>query len=166
MLTYIDFAIVLPVFDSPNSSKIFKELTKGQNAAAAAAAEEGVGTSVSGNLDSDFEAWSRGKCLYVCSICLWETRNCNEFWKHSLGSHQLSIADYKSHHGDPCIERNTTECKSCFKILRHDPGSLENHVAKMHEMTLKEYFDSFVAVKKKPKFGKESLIDIFKCGHP
>jgi hypothetical protein len=142
--SYFYLTIIILVLDSPNSSQIFGELTTGKN--------EVGGTSVSVNSESNnsyFDTWSRGKCLYVCSVCLWESRNVNQFWKHSMGSHQLSIADYKSQHGDPCIEKTTTECKSCFKILRHDPGSLENHVSKLHQLTLREYFDSFIAVKKK-----------------
>jgi hypothetical protein len=30
--------------------------------------------------ETNFENWSRGRCLYVCSICLTETRDSSEFW--------------------------------------------------------------------------------------
>ena len=100
---------------------------------------------------ADFDVWASGKCRFVCTVCLFESRRSDEFWNHASESHELGIAEYKAEHGDPCIERSKFECQICYKILRYDPCSIESHIKRTHELNLKEYFDKFVKEKKRGK---------------
>jgi hypothetical protein len=101
--------------------------------------------------NADFVLWASGKCRFVCTVCLFESRRSDEFWKHVSDSHELGIAEYKNQHGDPCVERNKFECQVCYKILRYDPCSIESHIKRAHDLNLKEYFDKFVKEKKQGK---------------
>ena len=100
--------------------------------------------------DSDettFENWSRGRCLFVCSVCLFEVRDSAAFWSHALTEHNKDPSAYKAEFDDPCVEKIKHECKMCSKVLRHDPVSVSKHTTKAHGLSIEKYFDKFVQPK-------------------
>lgn len=111
----------------------------------------GDNTSDEDSNSADFDVWASGKCRFVCTVCLFESRRSDEFWKHVSESHKLGVSEYKAEHGDPCVERSKFECKICYKILRYDPCSIESHIKRAHDLNLQEYFDKFVKEKKRGK---------------
>jgi hypothetical protein len=122
----------------------------GDNSTPDSANPHGSETSV-----EDFETWSSGKCLFICSVCLFESRNSSEFWRHASSEHNLGMSEYKDQFSDPCVERVKLECKICFKILRHDPANLGVHFSSIHGLEVKDYYEQHVRVKKKNPVGKE-----------
>ena len=106
-----------------------------------------------GKDEGTFTTWSKGRCLFVCSVCLNETRESTEFWRHSSSEHDLEEEDYKSKFGDPCVESVKTQCKICGNSLLHDLPFIELHTSEVHKLSAKAYFDDYI----KPKNKKDKL---------
>jgi hypothetical protein len=101
-----------------------------------------------------FDQWKRGNCEFACSACEYKSVSSLAFWPHCRKVHELTIAEYKSFHGNPCSINSKWECDLCFRVMRHEEGSLKLHAEKRHEMSMKEMYD----VCRKKKEGKsESL---------
>jgi len=98
---------------------------------------------------TNFVNWSKGRCLFVCSVCLKETRESAEFWQHAAVDHNFEPDEYRSQFGDPCVEPDTTECKICSKKLRHDITDIDTHTTKVHQLSVKSYFEKYVQPKNK-----------------
>ena len=97
--------------------------------------------------ETDFDNWSRGRCLFVCSVCLFEVRDSSTFWSHALVEHSKEPDEYKDEFDDPCVEPVNHDCKVCSKVVRHDPSSISKHTTKAHDISIEKYFEKYIRPK-------------------
>ena len=93
--------------------------------------------------DETFKSWSRGKCLYQCSVCEIFIHDSGHFVKHISSAHKMSKKMYLSSFSDPCTFEVKMTCKICDQLLRHDRRTMRKHMDEIHRLELEEYFKRF-----------------------
>jgi hypothetical protein len=98
-----------------------------------------------------YEAWSAGKCNYLCTPCGRNFNHSVAFWNHVSDYHHLDHADFTRLYPKFRVRKEMAMCRACANPMTYDLGKMTAHMINKHDgMTLKEYYNMYI-----DKAGKE-----------
>jgi hypothetical protein len=72
-------------------------------------------------------------------------RSSAAFSHHVVSVHGVPFADYSSDHGNCIVKSEEIECWLCGEMVLWDYSNMLLHFSTIHEMSLKEYYSSYIA---------------------
>ncbi len=95
--------------------------------------------------DAPHFKWANG-CDYVCKICNdYHGNSHNSFLYHVKHTHGIAAAEYRQQFGDVTTIERKHRCRICNSVLKWTGQGITNHLKASHTMTLKVYFESYIA---------------------
>ncbi len=101
---------------------------------------------MSSRSDFEFERWVQGQCSYRCGECGTTVGSSAHLWMHVRNVHAMKPAVFQFKHPEYCVRRSTHTCDICGETVDHDLGELMVHFKKHPGVSLKEYYQKYVAV--------------------
>ena len=87
--------------------------------------------------------WKNG-CTFRCCHCQYKIHIAEDFAKH-MELHNVKMDMFKQTYKAMIEQKAVISCKICKAVVLHESFSLEEHFEKIHDTTLKIYFDAHVA---------------------
>jgi hypothetical protein len=100
--------------------------------------------------EMNFEQWENGACIYRCDICDRHFNNSLDFYTHVERDYKLTAKRYNEKHGCALYKKKSIRCDfpGCYEDVAHDKGKIGAHLARKHNLGMREYYERFVARKK------------------
>ena len=83
--------------------------------------------------------------MHTCQKCSQSFKELASFITHIKSEHNLNLVKYRKKYRSTILEKKYHQCKICDKSLAHMDLSLREHFKKIHNLSVREYFDLHIA---------------------